>query len=261
MQLAEEVDALAYDTAFWLVGYEEPGVYALEELGSIGVDLSRKLRALAIITLLTSGDSDKFCHNLIRSGRVREHYLMRMRQVPGQADHHLASARIDPLLDAVAAGDITLAHHIAWVSPRTWEPQREYEDDFCYAQILHRLIHGVPSAAVYQPFIDQFEAALKGQPSERLDVVKALVQRSQGDFDQAFDALLDARRKAILAAIGRAQIEDPPVLAERQVFIEGLALLRLAERQGLQTQPDYLYCPSLARRPMGTPVPAEPKDL
>ncbi|MEJ8849308.1 Imm49 family immunity protein [Variovorax rhizosphaerae] len=258
MQLAEDVDALAYDTAFWLVGYEEPGVYELKDLGDIGADLSRKLRALAIITLLTTGDSDKFCHNLIRSGRVREHYLTRMRQQPGQADHHLASARVDPLLDALAAGDVELAHRIAWISPRTWEPQREYEDDFCYAQILHRLIHGVQSPAVYQPFIDQFENALKGQPSERLAVVKALVQRSQADFDLAFEALLDARRKDILSAIKRAQMEDPIVLAGRQVFIEGLALLRLAERQGLQTAPDYLYCPSLARRPMRTPVPTEP---
>lgn len=261
MQLAEEVDALAYDTAFWLVGYEEPGAYELEELGSIGVDLSRKLRALAIITLLTSGDSDKFCHNLIRSGRVREHFLTRMRQAPGQVDHHLASGRVEPLLDAVAAGDMELAYRIAWISPRAWEPQREYEEDFCYAQILHRLIHGVQSPAVYQPFLDQFNAALKGRLDARLPVVSALVQRSQADFDAAFDDLIDARRKAILAAIRRAQIEDPPVLAERQVFIEGLALLRLAERQGLQTQPDYLYCPSLARRPMSTPVPAEPQDL
>lgn len=261
MQLAEEVDALAYDTAFWLVGYEEPGVFELEELGAIGVDLSRKLRGLAIITLLTTGDTDKFCHNLIRSGRVREHFLTRMRQVPGQADHHLASGRVDPLLDALAAGDIDLAHRIAWISPRSWEPQREYEDDFCYAQILHRLIHGVASPAVYQPFIDQFERALKGQPSARLDVAKALVQRAQAEFDTAFDALLDARRKDILAAIKRAQIEDPMVLAERQVFIEGLALLRLADKQGLQTLPDYLYCPSLARRPMSQPLPVEPPDL
>lgn len=261
MQLAEEVDALAYDTAFWLVGYEDPGVFDLEELGAIGVDLSRKLRGLAIITLLTTGDSDKFCHNLIRSGRVREHFLIRMRQAASQSDHHLASGRVAPLLDALAAGDVELAHRIAWISPRSWEPQREYEDDFCYAQILHRLIHGVPSPTVYQPFVDQFDKALKGQTSERLEVVKALVQRSQADFDTAFEALLDARRRDIQAAIKRGQIEDPVVLAERQVFIEGLALLRLAERQGLQTLPDYVYCPSLARRPMSQPLPAEPPDL
>ena len=113
---------------------------------------------------------------------------------------------------------------------------------------------------MYQPFIDQFDNALKRQPSERLEVAKALVQRSQPDFDNAFEALLDARRKFILAAIQRAQIEDPVVLAERQVYIEGLALLRLAQRQGLQTMPHYLYCPSLARRPMRAPLPAEPQD-
>ena len=46
-------------------------------------------------------------------------------------------------------------------------------------------------------------------------------------------------------------------MAERQVYVEGLAMLRIADRLGLKTQGEYLYCPSLARVSMQKPFPGE----
>ena len=260
MQLSDYEEPLAYDTAFLLVGFEEPDGYGIEDFGSISFELNGKLRALAIITLLAKGDSDKFLHNLVRSGRVREAYLTRIKQTNRQAEHHLASGRFDALLDAVASSDVELAQRIAWLSPRTWEVQREYEDDFCYAQILHRLVHGVQAASAYQPFIDRFEEILDGQASARLEVVRALVAHSQIDFDESFEVLLQERQDEIAANIARYQLEEPQIVAERQVFIEGLALLRLAGIVELTTQTEYLYCPANARLPMRNPVPVMPSD-
>jgi Immunity protein 49 len=260
MQLSGSKEPLSYDTAFWLLGFLEDDGFKIEELGQVSVELCEKLRALAIIALLSEGDSDKFLHNLIRSGRVRETFLSRLKQAHYQSEHHLASGRFEGLLDSIASGDIELAQRIAWLSPRTWEAQREYEDDFCYAQILHRLVHGVQAASVYQPFIDRFEEVLNGQASARLDVVRALVARSQVDFDKTFETLLQERQDEIAANIARYQFEEPPIVAERQVFIEGLALLRLAGIVGLTTQTEYLYCPSNARLPMRNPVPFMPDD-
>src|SRR4051812_36357641 len=125
MQLSELAEPLAYDTAFWLTAFEEPDGIELEELGRISVELGGKLRALAIIGLLVKGDSDKFLHNLIRSGRVRESFLARLNQAGRKNDHHLASGRVDGLLDSVAAGDEELAERIAWLSPRSFEASRE----------------------------------------------------------------------------------------------------------------------------------------
>jgi Immunity protein 49 len=259
MRLSECAEPLAYDTAFWLTGFEEPDGIALDELGAISVELCGKLRTMAIIGLLVKGDSDRFLHNLVRSGRVRETYLSRLKQAGHLDCHHLASARTEGLLDAVAAGDITLAQRIAWLSPRQWERDREYEDDYCYAQILHRLLHGVQAAGAYQPLIERFEAALQGQASPRLDVARALVARAQPEFDAAFDSLLQLRRKEVQADIASAKIEEPQMLAEREVFVEGLALLRLALLQGLQTEDEYLYCPASARVPMRAPLPTPPQ--
>ena len=258
MQLSEFAEPLAYDTAFWLTGFEEPTGFEVGELGRVSVELCGKLRALAIIALLVKGDSDKFLHNLIRSGQVRETFLSRLKEAGHQHEHHLASGRFEGLLDAIAAGDFELAQRIAWLSPRSFEPTREYEDDFCHAQILHRIVHGVQAASVYEPFFDRFEAALQGQPGPRLAVLRALVARSQADFDAAFEALLQERRATLQADAARAQLEEPQMLAERDVFIEGLALLRLADSAGLATTREYLYCPSAARQPMRRPLPPAP---
>ena len=241
MQLSELAEPLAYDTAFWLTAFEEPDGIELAELGRISVELCGKLRALGIIGLLIRGESDRFLHDLVRSGRVRESFLARLQLAGHQDDHHLAAGRVEALLDAIAAGDEELARRIAWLSPRSFEPAREYEDDFCYAQILHRIVHGVQATEVFAPLFDRFASALQGQPSPRLTVTRALVARSQMDFDAAFDALLQERKAGIQADIARAQIEDAQVLAEREVFVEGLALLRMAGNAGLVTASDYLY--------------------
>ena len=55
----------------------------------------------------------------------------------------------------------------------------------------------------------------------------------------------------------RNKIEEPVMMAERQVYVEGLAFLRITERLGLTLQAEYLYLPSLARVPMGAPFPGE----
>jgi hypothetical protein len=47
------------------------------------------------------------------------------------------------------------------------------------------------------------------------------------------------------------------MIAERQIYVEGVALLQIASRLKFATQAEYLYCPSLARMPMQRPFPGE----
>ena len=68
--LAEYSESLAYETAFWLQGVDDPE-FPLEELGRLSLEVSERFRALAIILLLSNGSVDLFCHNLIRSGLSR----------------------------------------------------------------------------------------------------------------------------------------------------------------------------------------------
>jgi hypothetical protein len=255
MKLGDHGRALALEIAFWLEGLNDP-TYPIEEVGKLSLELSTKFRALAIMALLVNSNSDLFCHNLIRSGITRETYLKRLKEKGINHDHHQASGRYEPILDTIAAGDFELGRRIVEISLREWQKGHEYEDDYCYAQILHRLIQETPMEQEIIPFLQQFEAYLDGDPSARLEVCRALVDREQSAFEDAFNALLEEQEAKIVNDRVMGQLETPEVIALRHIFVEGLAILRLAERRGFHIQLEYRYCPSLARVSMSRPLPA-----
>ncbi|NRF66445.1 immunity 49 family protein [Aquincola sp. S2] len=255
MKLADYLEIVAYDIGFWLTAFQNPS-YPTADLGEACIDVCAKLRAAAIIALLSRTSYDTFAHNLIRSGRCRVSYLQRVRQT-GQPDHHQASARIDAFLDAVAAGDFALARDIASLSPRDWRPGHEYEDDWCHAQIAHALLAPLQDVGRIQSLFQRWEQVLDGQPEARVPVLRALADRDAAAFDAAFEALLDQRTAQIDAERARARIEEPALIAGRQIFVEGLAMLRIAVQLGLPTQREYRYCPSVARQ--GTAPPLAPE--
>jgi hypothetical protein len=255
MKLAPYAEAVAYDAAFWLSAFTNPG-YPLAQLGEVCVQSCDKLRTLAIIALVTKGDHRAFTHNLVRSGRCRLAYLQRVRAV-GQPEHHDASARIAPFFDAVAAADFGLARQIAAHSPVEWRQGHEYEDDYCHAQIAHAVLAPVADVARTEALFERWARVLDDAPDARLPVLRALAQRDKAGFDPAFEALLQHRDDTLAAERARARIEEFDVVAARQLFVDGLALLRMATQLGLTTQADYRGCPSLARAVTREPLPAE----
>ncbi len=256
MSLGQYIEDLAYDAVFWLQGLENPD-YPIAQLGGLSLEVSTKFRALAIVTLLTEGQPDLFHHNLIRSGRARQLYLERLRRENIESDHHRASGRYKPLLDLVAANDIERARVIISLSPRDMMNRHEYEDDYCYAQVMHSFVEGSRAEPEIPAFLNRLEEYLDGDPSARLAVCRALLERDNAAFEDAFESLLMEREVEIEQARERAQLEDVILAAEREVFVEGLAVLRLATMRGLSTQSDYRFCPSLARVPMTRPFPGE----
>lgn len=256
MKLAEYGQTAAYEVAFWMQGLANPS-YPVAQLGGLTQDLTRKLRALAILGLVAAADGDCFHHNLIRSGRVRRLYLERMRLFGQTQDHQFCSGRYEPLLDAIAAGDWNLARQIVELSPAEFREGHEYEDDYCFAQIVSCWSVDPPREQEVPEFLGRFAAYAEGRPNPRLTLCRALQGGEQAAFDEALAGSLDARDLEIEAAKTRGQLEEPHIVALRRVSVEALAMLRLAERRGLRTESEYRYCPSLARAPIQTPLPEE----
>jgi Immunity protein 49 len=256
MRLTEYLEVIAYDIAFWLTAFQNTE-FPLEQLGDVCMEVTGKLRTAAIIALLGSANSNAFFHNLMRSARCRVQYLQRLRDAGRTDDHHQVSSRVDPFLDAVAAEDYGAARTISSLSPSAWSQDHEYEDDYCYAQILHGLISGPRTPDGLDPLFERYERVLAGEADARLDVTRALAHKDRAAFDLAFESLLARRTRQIDADKARHRMEDPYVIAERTVYVEGLALLRIAARLGLRIQYEYLYCPSIALSHLTVPFPGE----
>ncbi len=256
MRLRDYRETLAYDVAFWQQGLDNPD-YPLDQLGRLSLDVSGKFRALGIIVLLVKSNADLFFHNLIRSANARLRYLQRLRDAGIRTDHHQASGRVDAVIDAIAANDFERARAIVALSLTDFHAGHEWVDDYCWAQLVHGLIPQTPAVIDSAALLEQFALYQGSDPSGRLEIARALHANDQDQFDEAFEGLLLERELQIKEAVEDGQLEQPETMANRRVFVEGLAILRLAETRGLKTQAEYRFCPSLARVPMREPFPGE----
>lgn len=210
--------------------------------------LSIYRRIAAIAVLLAEGDVPAFRKDLRLSATARRDLLASDGTgTPSPSRFHCAS-RVDPLFDALAAGELGLAREIAERSPRRWLEAEEFEDDFRYADFLHE--HLLAGARATSPGAERALAAFQkcsaDTGSQRLAFCEALLKGDQDAFDAALEELL-VERAAEFRDSGPSRHPER-FQTERHVYIEGLALLRLAEERGLRTQPEYRMIPGLARR-------------
>lgn len=203
------------------------------------------LRTIAAATLLVDGNPQGFFLNLCRAAENWRRLLAHLRR------HGLprpASRRNLPLLGAVAAGHWELARGIAEASEHRWQPEEEYRSEYLAAQLLHALILEQHDTAAR--LLGELESSEEEASLGRAALAHALLQADAPGFAQAFERAVLLRSEQVEQ---QARLFTTPVTRfapERFLWLEGLALLRLAERAGLPTHEAYhLYCPPLARVP------------
>jgi hypothetical protein len=224
-------------------------------LGLTYEDAARGLEALACCNLLLDLDVERFQRFLVLAGYARRRFLQRS-HAEKSTDHHLARSRCDSFFCAIAAGDPALAVEIGALSPDAWLPDGEYEEDFAYFRFLHLLLEGAgPDATA--PLVEQMEVA-QGKPSPRLDLVKAFQAADADAFESAFTALVDARN-ARVDADKDLFMGDVTHVPRASIFVEGLALLRIAELRRLgPRRREYPRCPFAARAVRVSPQLEDP---
>jgi len=227
---------------------------ALAEAGS---DLCVALRTTAVASLLVELDIDRFYHSLIRSALVRIHVLERTPPNVQRMTRFCSVSRSASFFDAIAAGRTDLSSTIANLSSQEWMSRFEYEDDFLYARFLYDMVAAGPEAKHLPELLDRFEEVVDGTPSDQLDLCRLLLDPDRGGFEGTFNSMLSARTEWVdfqRRSIGRDELA---FAGEQHIWIEGLAILRLADSRGIAVEPEYRYCPQEARMPMESPFTDE----
>jgi hypothetical protein len=219
----------------------------LDDAGRFYEDYCDSARAHAILRIVVDADAEGFFSDLIDGAYKRRHYLARCAKA-GFRDVFAACSRGPSFFDAVAADAFDLATEIGTLSPDDVVAGEEYEEDFCYLRFLHAFVRGGNAAGPeLDALLSRFELALDGGWSSRLDVCRALRAGDGDAFTLAFESLLLDRQNEVRAMAPRAE-EEVVMALDSQIFVEGLALLRLADREGLPTERQYPGCPAIARR-------------
>lgn len=200
-------------------------------------------RQLGVATLFQTGDADRHHVAAMQSASL---YLFELLRQPDAAK---VTSFAKPLFDAIGAGYWEAARWIAEASRPTWNPEREYEDDFLYVWFLckHALLDAPREET--EGLLERYETVLEGAVDVRLDLCRALLDADEVTFDAELRALLERRREEVEALAERGALGNDAATWIRHFALEGLALLAIAERQGLKTGSRYLHCPDVARRP------------
>lgn len=228
----------------------------------IGLELeqcSTCLQALAACNILLFADPDRFYDNLVRSGHTRRYFLRKSLEEENIDDFRLAISRWDSFLDVVASGNFQLAREIVTLSASHWIAGGEYEDDFLYRYFLHNFIapRDAQRDVRLRDSLSRWTAWLSGQPSARLDCCAALLARDPTAFDNSFGDLVIQRQAEVAKQRRMAIAADIGFEPRAQIFVEGLALLRMAKAIGLILRADYPLCPAIARVAPTKPFPED----
>jgi hypothetical protein len=213
-------------------------------------------QALGICNLLSAFDTEGFFRNLLYSGQTRRYYLRRNADEGNATSPHLAISRNTSLFDAIAAGRNDLAQEIVNLSPTRWIPDGEYEDDYAYYAFFHAYLRQLarPDSGTLMPILAQFVKATEGMTTARYLVAESFLNEDPAEFTAAFAALLDEHKQQLAKA--KPLSDDDLTFAPRSaIFVEGLALLKLAEHRGFLTEEEYEFCPAIARAENVYPMP------
>lgn len=222
------------------------GPYEVKELDSIFEDTSRSFQALAITNILIGYNQESYISNLLSSAFTLQYYLQRGK-IENNDAHYIAISRSDAFFDAIAGGSITLARGIASLSPKKWIEDGEYEDDFCYFSFLHSLITSIPDIPLsLEPVINRFEECVTEDSLNRLAVCKSFYHRDNDTFAYAFNSLL-AQFENERENRYPQYLDIADLTPKNYLFIEGLALLKIAEILNFTVDQEYLFCPSIAQ--------------
>ena len=226
--------------------------YPMVSTGFMFERLSEMFQGLAICHFLATMNIEEFRENLVRSGHARRFFLRKSQDEGNLQDRHLALSRSEAFLDSLVAGDLQLAREIATFSSETWNENWEYEDDFCFFVFLQKVVKHANNQTTQdlRLILDQFERALEGQSSTRLDICISLLARDEDAFNNYLYSLLEENREQFdkkRSTVSDMDIESLLFWPKSYISIEGLALLRIAEMVGLQTEGEFPLCPMEAR--------------
>jgi hypothetical protein len=218
----------------------------VEDIGRMANDLAGLYRTLGLCELLIEANADGFFHRLIDSALTRQYFLQRCAS-EGRVHPEQRASVAEPLFDAIVAKQLGVARTLDGLVPNAPVERYEYAEDYYYARLIGALVREAIGEA--ESIFEQYVGALGELSDVRVSVARALLDRDTLAFQQAFLNLLVQYE---------AEMEYERTISYRYddqnlVFLEGLALLCLAEERSLETHEVYRYCPPMARRPQYAP--------
>jgi hypothetical protein len=199
----------------------------------------RNFRRRGICSLFLEGLPQLLHTDLQRSGSAFLHVL---RSAP-EADKITSSA--GPFYDSVACVDLDTAREISRYARNTWNPEEEYEDDFLYVTFLMKMFFLDADNEDLSSIVQRYKVLGAEAGDPRFDICASFLENDNSRFERALDRLIRNYDEHYKTGMKRDEILEEEWATEGQLFVEGLALVRLAWIHGFYTETNYQFIPSL----------------
>lgn len=172
-------------------------------------------------------------------------------------DEDKVTSRAGAFWDAVGGEYWSAAAQIVRDSRRTVNPTWEHEDDFLYVSFLMTRYFLAPAGDdasrtahhlhTQEQLLARWKVVLDGGLDPRLDLCQALLHREQEEFWAALLHTADVREADIRTKVKQGDLSEEDAAWFLPFWNEGLALLRLAERDQLDVHDGCPMVPEIAR--------------
>ncbi|WP_164009785.1 Imm49 family immunity protein [Pyxidicoccus trucidator] len=233
---------------------------AVEEGDATAEDLSTiafSYRILGLCALLRDMDGERFARLLRKSGLARLHLLRQVASETQPPDQVLAISKDTGFVAALAAGDLDTATRIAERSPDTFLEGIEYEEEFLFFHFQQRLLRTPRDEASLWGTLDRWTRVVEGEPTVYLAVCQALLEANEAAFCSALGEVLKTRKESLRKYRKQLDFDRELDATEGKVYLNGLALVRLAQSRGVVVPQRLELIPRPARE---ASCPALPED-
>ncbi|MBL0699211.1 immunity 49 family protein [Comamonas sp. JC664] len=214
-------------------------------------------RILGICALLRDLDGESFTQSLRKSSLARMH-LMQQRSAQAPLPHHvLAISKDTGFIAALAAGDIDTETRIAEHSPRAVIDGAEYEEDFLFYHFQQRMLSTPTNQAELQGIIDRWTRVEEGEATAYITICQALLEQNAASFCSALDAVLEMHKEQLRRYGKQADFDRELAATEGKVYLNGLALVRLAQSLKLAVPERPELIPRRAHEASCPPLPED----
>jgi hypothetical protein len=164
-----------------------------------------------------------------------------------------------PLTDALAAGALDLARELDGLLPAASVKGIDDESTFAWYHALHRLSLDAPDAGeAARAAADRLDAVGNESDAPRVALLRAVAAKDGAAFDAALAALTRDWREPIEEEKSGGIYDTYAALTEWNIYLEGVALARMARARGVPVQSFYPYVPAdVLGAPPAYPVPLE----
>lgn len=198
-------------------------------------------RMRGVCRMLAEGTVDGLHLNQMQDAGAYLHWLVQAQEA------EKVTSLAQPFFAAIAAGYWQAAEQIATHSRMSHNPRFEHEDDFLYVFFVMQRYLRAASDAEQRRSLTDYERVLEGRRDLKLELCRALCDHAQDDFEDAFVELLKQRQRTLDVLCAEGKLTDEHLEWARPFATEGLALLRLGEREGFTLSGYYPTIPEMTR--------------